>query len=180
MQGSQFDEPSGGQGIEHLHGAAVHDLRNKVNEEMIYSKTCKYAIRALTYMTTRPKDAFTMIHEVNEKTGVPGPYIAKIFQSLVRSGILKSRRGPTGGFAFKKKPEKVSLLEIIEAIDDAPLMEECVMGLDQCSCSDPCRLHEEKSKILKELELSNLFHVAKGNGRVQPSKLNPCQLAIAP
>ena len=72
---------------------------------MIYSKTCEYAIRALAYLAEKKEKSFRMIPEISAKTGVPKFYIAKIFQSLVRSNILASQRGPTGGFSFKKKSE---------------------------------------------------------------------------
>ena len=117
---------------------------------MIYSKTCEYAIRALAYVALKGKRVFTMIPEVNRETDVPGPYIAKIFQSLVRSGILVSRRGPGGGFCLRKAPEQISLWKIVEAIDDPSSFEDdCVMGLSDCSSTNACPLHEvwEKARI---------------------------------
>ena len=139
---------------------------------MIYSKTCEYAIRALTYLATKEQDTYTMVVEVNGQTGVPGPYIAKVFQNLVRKGILKSQRGPSGGFSFKKRPEDVSLLEIVEAIDDFSLVtNECVMGLNQCEATNACPLHhiwkDAKAKIVDELENSSLVHVTKKVGKLQ-------------
>ncbi len=71
---------------------------------MIYSKTCEYAIRALAYMADHRDEEMCMIPRISEDTGVPQAYIAKIFQGLVRHGILSSRRGPAGGFSFSRDP----------------------------------------------------------------------------
>ncbi len=118
---------------------------------MIYSKTCEYAIRALSYLAKKEKGVFTMIAEVGERTGVPGPYIAKIFQSLVKSHMLESQRGPLGGFAFKKDPQFISLNEIIKVIDENSITDECVMGLDQCNSQNACPLHFVWSRARKQV-----------------------------
>lgn len=138
---------------------------------MIYSKTCEYALRALSYLASKESRVLTMIPEVSRKTGVPAPYIAKIFQSLVRSGILESQRGPTGGFAFKRPPETISLFEIIETIDDvSPLVNQCVMGLDECSSANACPLHvvwsRAKSNVLDTLKCTTLSQMRKKIGKL--------------
>lgn len=133
---------------------------------MIYSKTCEYALRALAYLAPKEKGLLTMIPEVSQKTGAPAPYIAKIFQALVRSGILESQRGPSGGFAFKRPPETISLFEIIRTIDDvSPLVSQCVMGLDACSSANACPLHfvwaRTKESILETLKRTTLTQMRK-------------------
>lgn len=133
---------------------------------MIYSKTCEYALRALAYLASKEKGLLTMIPEVSHKTGVPAPYIAKVFQALARSGILESQRGPTGGFGFKKPPETISLFEIIRTIDDvSPLVNQCVMGLDACSSANACPLHfvwaRTKESILETLKRTTLTQMRK-------------------
>ena len=149
---------------------------------MIYSKTCEYAIRALAYLAKRGP-AFSMIPEISRKTGVPQPYIAKIFQGLVRTGILESQRGPSGGFVFKRRPETVSLLEIVEAIDDlSPLTEECVMGLDRCSRANACPLHfvwsKAKENILETLRGATLKQMTKKIARLRFRKLKRSKLQM--
>ncbi len=139
---------------------------------MIYSKTCEYALRALSYLSSKESGMLTMIPEVSQKTGVPAPYIAKIFQSLVRSGILESQRGPTGGFAFKRPPETISLFEIIEVIDDvSSFVNQCAMGLDECSSANACPLHvvwsRAKNKVLDTLKCTSLSQMRKKIGKLR-------------
>lgn len=139
---------------------------------MIYSKTCEYALRALSYLASKESGVLTMIPEVSRKTGVPAPYIAKIFQSLVRSGILESQRGPAGGFAFQKPPEAISLFEIIETIDDVSFFaNQCVMGLDECSSANACPLHvvwaRTKNKVLETLKCTTLNQMRKKIGKLR-------------
>ncbi|HPG74393.1 MAG TPA: Rrf2 family transcriptional regulator [Bacteroidales bacterium] len=88
---------------------------------------------ALTARAKRPLNA-THIAEI---TGSSKHHIAKVMQRLVKSGLLKSTRGPAGGFVLNKAPEEITLLDIYEAIEgnlniySCPLEQhECVMG--QC------------------------------------------------
>lgn len=148
---------------------------------MIYSKTCEYAIRALLYLATKNGKSLAMIPEVNRETGVPGPYLAKIFQCLARCGILESKRGPCGGFSLRKLPERISLFEIIEAVDDlVPLVNECIMGLDRCSVANACPLHfvwaKTRKQILNRLQASTLKRLTKKIGRVHYRELKRSRL----
>ena len=54
---------------------------------MLYSKTCEYALRSLACLASKGREAIKSASEIGEEAGVPGPYVAKIFQSLVRKGL---------------------------------------------------------------------------------------------
>ena len=133
---------------------------------MIYSKTCEYAIRSLSYFALHPETESASVREVSKGTGVPHAYVAKIFQCLVKSGILRSRRGPAGGFSLLVPPSKLSLIRVIQVIDDpatSPLTQ-CVMGLHDCNDKVPCPMHLiwslAKEKMLHELLHSTIADVA--------------------
>jgi len=132
---------------------------------LIYSKTCEYAIRALVYLAQKNTDRLTMIPEISRESGVPGPYVAKIFRDLVRQNILESRKGPRGGFRFSQDPGKISLKQIVNAVDDGARMTACAMGLNECSAANACPLHhvwtEAKNKIIALLEKETLRSVKK-------------------
>lgn len=132
---------------------------------MIYSKTCEYAIRALVYLAQKNTDALTMIPEISRESGVPGPYVAKIFRDLAVQNILESRKGPQGGFRFKQNPAKISLKQVVDAVDDGARMSACAMGLDECSAANACPLHhvwtDAKKRIMALLEKETLCSVKK-------------------
>lgn len=132
---------------------------------MIYSKTCEYAIRALLFLASQKRGEYIPTSKVSRETGVPAPYLAKIFQELSRCKIIDSRRGVAGGAMLAKSPEQISLYTVMETIDDPEHLKQCVMGLDQCSRVNACPLHEvwsaSKQKILSEMEKTNLLSVKK-------------------
>lgn len=75
--------------------------------------------------------------KITEFTGFSKNHIAKVLQRLVKSDMLKSVRGPAGGFSLKKEAKEYNLLEVYEAIEgpleetDCPLAYE-ICNYDQC------------------------------------------------
>ena len=55
--------------------------------------------------------------QLAEHYDVPGPYLAKQLQALVRAGVLSATTGPRGGFRLAKPADQVTLLQIVEAVD---------------------------------------------------------------
>lgn len=68
-----------------------------------------------------------------EILGVSEAHLTKVFQRLVREGLVSSARGPGGGFELKLPPEKISLLSVYHAIEGIPRENE-----NFCSCCNQC------------------------------------------
>lgn len=111
---------------------------------MIYSSACAYAIRALSRMVMlRPEqDGNILLDELCEGTDLPRHFVAKIFQTLVREGLLRSSKGRGGGFALAKPASKITLYEIVAVVDGTDQFEQCVVGMAKCSDRQPCPLHD--------------------------------------
>ena len=116
----------------------------------LYSKGCEYAIRGLMHLPTRI-DSNVGIQEISVRAQVPEHFTRKMFQILARKGILAAISGPNGGYRLVRKPEQVSLLEIIEIIDGVDPLSACVLGLPVCDDRSPCALHNAWSKAKKTL-----------------------------
>jgi Rrf2 family iron-sulfur cluster assembly transcriptional regulator len=84
---------------------------------MIYSRSAEYAIRACVHLALAPEGKFVMVRAIAEHEDIPAHFLAKILQDLARKGMLKSNKGPSGGFALRTPPEKLRLLDIVEALD---------------------------------------------------------------
>ena len=124
----------------------------------LYSKGCEYTIRALA-MAQDGKEKMGLsfsAKDICERAGLPEWYTRKVFQNLVREGILKAHRGPGGGYVFSGDPQKISILAMIKAIDGKDALEGCVMGPGRCKDRRPCPLHKKwkniKEKLVAELK----------------------------
>src|SRR5262245_65604677 len=62
------------------------------------------------------KERSTMLREVSRATSISETFLSKIFQKLVRSGLIRSRRGFRGGFHLARPASQITLREVIEAL----------------------------------------------------------------
>ena len=88
---------------------------------MICSRSAVYAIHACVHLALAPTDKYVMARVIAEHENIPAHFLAKILQDLARKGMLKSNKGPSGGFALRIPAEKLRLLDIVEALDGQAL-----------------------------------------------------------
>ena len=126
----------------------------------IYSKPSKIAVRVLSYLASKEPDAVHAVREVAKETGVSEPTVAKTLQTLAKAGLLKSRKGPGGGFVLAAVPGDVSLARIVAAFEGNDFFPDCIGGLEECSDLAPCPLHEKwksmKASLVEFLEDTSL------------------------
>lgn len=131
---------------------------------MIFSRPCEYAIRALTHMAASPIEISSAM-EIAKAEDIPLPVMSKVLQELVRKGLLESRRGPGGGFQLSRRPELITLRDIVAAIDGLDHFMDCVAGLKVCSEEAPCPLHKTwtgmRTQILSTLETTTLAEMSQ-------------------
>lgn len=83
------------------------------------------------------------IKEIAVGINSPEHFLAKILQDLSRRNLIKSVKGPNGGFYMDELTLKRRLSEVVEAVDGNSLFTGCGLGLDYCSELNPCPLHNE-------------------------------------
>jgi Rrf2 family protein len=88
---------------------------------MKISRSTGYALVAVGYVADNCQDGPVLAARVSKEYGIPLEYLLKIMQQLVRANVLKSKRGPRGGFTLARDPKDISMLQIIEAVN-GPLM----------------------------------------------------------
>lgn len=125
----------------------------------LYSKSCQYALRALVYAGTA-EGARVQARDICEQAEVPESFTRKVLQALVQAGLLEAQRGPGGGYLLAREPKAITLMEIIHAIDGEDTFDYCVLGLHECSGTNPCPLHalwlKSKQPLMKNLCQTNL------------------------
>ncbi len=91
------------------------------------SQTAEYALRAAAALGRRPEEAMT-IQVLARETRLPAGYLAKVLQTLTRGGIVRSRRGVGGGFSLARPPARITLLDIVNAVDPIRRICACPAG----------------------------------------------------
>jgi len=109
---------------------------------MKISRSTGYGVLAAGYIARHQKDGIVLSQTISKEYDIPLEYLLKIMQQLVRANILRSKRGPRGGFVLAKTTAKITLLEIIEAVD-GPLASQ--LNLDEHSKRDKFTTRSEKA-----------------------------------
>jgi Rrf2 family protein len=84
---------------------------------MRVSRSTGYALLAVGYIAKNQGDGVVLSQDISRQYDIPLEYLLKILQQLVRANVLRSKRGPRGGFSLAKPTNKITMLEIIEAVD---------------------------------------------------------------
>jgi Rrf2 family transcriptional regulator, iron-sulfur cluster assembly transcription factor len=109
---------------------------------MLYSSACGYAIRALTFLATQPAGVLGQLRDIALAEDIPPAFLGKILQDLVHARLLRSSKGPHGGYALARRATAITLLDIKAAIDGTADLEGCASGFGRCSDDMPCPQHE--------------------------------------
>ncbi|HEX2236998.1 MAG TPA: SUF system Fe-S cluster assembly regulator [Gammaproteobacteria bacterium] len=98
------------------------------------SKLTDYGTVIMTYMARKP-DALHTAREITDQIHVALPTVSKVLKLLAQEGLLTSYRGVNGGYSLSRAPDRISVAEIIKALEGP-------IGLTECS-SSPGLCHQE-------------------------------------
>ncbi len=80
-------------------------------------RSTEYGLIGVSFIAKNDEGGPVMAQKIAERYAIPLEYLLKILQQMVRAGILRSKRGPRGGFNLAKSLKKITLAEVIEAIE---------------------------------------------------------------
>jgi len=139
----------------------------------MFSKSVKYGIRAVLFLAIETDESHKMkVDEIAEVLDIPKHYLAKILQQLTKCNIVSSAKGRNGGFYLAKANRSLSLLTAIEALEGPVNLNNCILGLENCSDDKPCPYHfavsKFRSKFYEQLKNETIEKCIK---RIDTSKL---------
>ena len=112
------------------------------------SLSCKAAIKAVVYLGSKSDSEEKMsISEIAKYINENEHTVGKILQKLVKQDVIKSLKGPKGGFYITIEQKQQPIIRIIEAIDGEEVFNRCGLGLSKCSETHPCPIHNDFKKV---------------------------------
>lgn len=118
---------------------------------MWISGTSQYAIRAVVYVALHGVERPVRVAPIAAALKVPRNYLSKTLHLLARAGVLRSTRGPMGGFQLAVAPEKLTLARVTAPFDQAG-GRHCLLGRPRCSDQRPCAVHSHWSAVSDSLQ----------------------------
>ena len=101
-----------------------------------FTATLSYGLRLLINLA-QSENSPKQLKKIAKEEGISLPYLRKLVILLERAGIVKSSRGPGGGFVLKGKPGDISLAQVIDVISHNKVID-CIKGPSQCRRSTNC------------------------------------------
>ena len=135
---------------------------------MQLTRAADYASRVMVHLATLPAGTRASLPALAEATGVPEQFLSKVLQMLGRGGLIHSQRGVAGGFELTADPERVSLLEVIEAIEGPIRLNLCLGPGEGCSRKNRCGVHlvwaEAQEALMAVLRKATVAQMARDSG----------------
>ena len=146
----------------------------------------EYALRSLVVLGLIPKGEVLRIHSISEQQNIPRKFLEQILHEMKNAGFLESRRGITGGYRLKLKPEDSTLAMIIRLIEGPLAPVSCVSEkfYDKCTCpnEDKCAIRsimkEVRDAIVRQLEKVTVADLCARSVALGNCKANPLEYII--
>jgi len=130
---------------------------------MKISRSVSYALVATGYVAENQQDALVSAMRISKEYAIPLEYLLKILQQLVRGKVLKSKRGPRGGFSLARDPKDISMRQMIEAVD-GPMKGRLILAEQTCQADFAVNMEkvckeaaDEAIKILDNAKLADIL-----------------------
>jgi Rrf2 family protein len=111
------------------------------------SKKADYALMAMKHLAVRPEGASASAREIAEQYDIPVELLAKVLQRLARRGLLTSLQGTRGGYRLARPTTRISVADIIQAIDGPLTVTACSTEAENCGQYAKCNIRDPLWKI---------------------------------
>ena len=141
---------------------------------MLVSKKGRYSVRALVTLVVIQKELEgrpVKLSRIAETEGLPTNYIEQLFNKLRKSGIVKSVKGPGGGYLTAMNPEKLSLLDVLISVGELDKESDCDRNEKSNSGCSSCsartfwdRIDTKFKGYLDSIKIAELVKKNRGEG----------------
>jgi FeS assembly SUF system regulator len=112
-----------------------------------------YGIVLLTYFARSPEEALHSARDLAREAHLPLPTVNKVLKTLTRHGLLESHRGVKGGYTLSRRPEEISVAEIITATEGPVAMTECTVDTPgACDHESECPVSDNWQRINQAIQ----------------------------
>lgn len=124
---------------------------------MQFTKAEEYGVFGVLYLAEINSSRIVPLSEISRAKEIPEKFLAKIFQSLSRSGVIRSHRGVRGGFTLGRPADEITLKEVLETIQGPYHLMRCTEDKNACTKDnvDYCAVREVL--VMAEQRLTSVF-----------------------
>lgn len=150
----------------------------------------RYAVTAMLDLALTQRDEPTALADIAERQGISLSYLEQLFSRLRKCALVKSTRGPGGGYMLGRDASEIDVAEVITAVDETLDTTACGSSSGGCNGSEPCLTHELWQDLsesiygylsgisLHDLTQRQLRKLEAGNKQVVPIELKKHQTPV--
>ena len=105
----------------------------------------RYGLRAICYIAENQDKGFRPVSEISENLNLSENYLEQLVRMLKKDGLIKSSRGPKGGYKINNDLEKITIGQILRSLEGDMTTSECVSG--KFNCDDKCDAYDLFTKL---------------------------------
>jgi Rrf2 family protein len=135
------------------------------------TKKADYGLMALKYLAEQAGEGAKSAKDIAEAYHIPPQLLAKILQTLAKSGLLVSHAGTNGGYSLARPAKEISAFEAIRAIDGPLFITSCITIHGTCDLAGHCTIKEPLRKVndsikdlLSGIRVSDLVEKPEASG----------------
>lgn len=114
----------------------------------------EYALRVVLYLAEHEDKGLIKLSEISEKEEISLPYLHQLVKNLKRDGILKSSRGPSGGYSLGRDSDKITVIQVLASAGEQ--IQSFEMAAKQGSRAGKCLSEffiQLDQRVLKEFDV---------------------------
>ena len=146
----------------------------------------EYALRALLVLGMRYKEPLVRIQRIATEQNIPKRFLEQILNDLKSAGLVESKRGVAGGYRLARRPEAISLAEVVRHVEGALAPVSCVSErfYEKCSCPDELRcpirsvMKEIRQAIVEIAERVTVADLCERSRKLQQEPVSEIDFAI--
>ncbi len=97
-----------------------------------------YAVQAMLDLANQPDGRIVTLREIADRQGIKVKYLEQIFLKLNHAGLIKSKRGPGGGYSLTRPVDAIQIGEIMNAVGESSAPVRCLAGENDCMRREGC------------------------------------------
>ena len=134
---------------------------------MKLSTRSRYGARILVELARNHGQGPVQIGEISKRQDISVKYLEQLIRPLKQANLVTSVRGPKGGHLLAKKPEEITLGQIVRLFEGQSELVECISNPEKCSMSDDCQVRlawGDATRVLYEkLDSTTIADLVEGN-----------------
>jgi Rrf2 family cysteine metabolism transcriptional repressor len=131
---------------------------------MKLSTKCRYGLRAMIEIARNFNNGPVNRKNISKAQHISKAYLENILISLREQNLIRTTRGASGGFVLQDQPSRITVLQIVNALEGSIAPVDCIDNPDICERSGPCparkvwqKLYEAQNAVLSGMTLQDLL-----------------------